>query len=227
MSATYLPPQPEQPAKFDFARPFTYVFEDPNWIKKVLIGGLFYLAAFLIIGAFFLMGYLARLIRNVGAGVERPLPEWEDLGGMFGEGLKLFVVSLVYMLPIFLLVGVFVVPAAILGGTDHENVANLMMSGMTCLIVPIALLISLVVPAALLRVIHTGSIASGFQIGEVFGFIKRNTAIYVMAILVHLVGNFASQFGIILCCVGVIFTAFWSLLVTGHAFGQLYRLEGP
>src|SRR5688572_22503611 len=78
---TGLPPSGVPPGQFDFGSPFTYVFDDPRWAQKVLVGGLFYLAGFFIIGWFFLLGYVAQTTRNVIAGVQRPLPEWEDLGG--------------------------------------------------------------------------------------------------------------------------------------------------
>src|SRR6266550_1428226 len=94
------PPRPQ----YDFLKPLTFVFEDPNWIPKILMGALFSLAGVLLIGIFFVYGYLARLVRNVVAGVEHPLPEWTDLGDMFGEGAMLFVATILYMIPIFFLV---------------------------------------------------------------------------------------------------------------------------
>ena len=82
--------------------PFTLT-EDPRWLPKILIGGLFYLLAFLLVGIFFILGYQARLARNVIAGMQHPLPEWDDLGDYFGEGLRLFGVILVWILPVAVL----------------------------------------------------------------------------------------------------------------------------
>src|SRR5207237_1112966 len=89
MSHVPAPPRPQ----YDFIKPLAFVFEDPNWIPKLLMGGLFTLASVLLVGIFFIYGYLARLVRNVVAGVEHPLPEWTDLGEMFGEGAMLFVAA--------------------------------------------------------------------------------------------------------------------------------------
>src|SRR5688572_3600757 len=104
--AQYIPPPPPPappsasgPPQFDFGKPFTYVFDDPRWLQKILIGGLFYLASFLLVGWFFILGYLARVVRNIIADVTLPLPEWEDLGGFFNEGVRLFGISLIYCLP--------------------------------------------------------------------------------------------------------------------------------
>src|SRR2546428_7372993 len=110
------PPPPTRPATtFDFLRPFTFVFDDPRWVTKILLGGLFFLASFVIIGIFFVYGYCARLVRNVINGVQYPLPEWDDLGEYFTEGLKLFVVGLLYAIPIGIVVGIMIVPAIIMG----------------------------------------------------------------------------------------------------------------
>src|SRR4051812_13483815 len=95
------PPPPPRPPQsgFDFVRPLAFVFEDPNWIPKILLGGLFMLASVVLVGVFFVYGYCARLVRNVVNGVQFPLPEWDDLGECFAEGLRLFFVTFVYIVP--------------------------------------------------------------------------------------------------------------------------------
>src|SRR5436853_1997094 len=98
LSPQYTPPPPLAPRpQYDFLKPLAFVFEDPNWIPKMLMGGLFSLAAVVLVGVFFIYGYLARLVRNVVAGVEHPLPDWTELGEMFGEGAMLFVATILYM----------------------------------------------------------------------------------------------------------------------------------
>src|SRR5919202_824693 len=57
------PPPPAPRPQYDFLKPLAFVFEDPNWIGKLLMGALFSLAAVVLIGVFFLYGYLARLVR--------------------------------------------------------------------------------------------------------------------------------------------------------------------
>jgi len=47
------PPPPSSPppkAGFDFVKPFAFVFEDARWINKVLMGGVFQLLSFMLIG---------------------------------------------------------------------------------------------------------------------------------------------------------------------------------
>ena len=89
------PPPAPPPPTYDFVRPFAFTFDDPRWLPKILLGGLFYILGIFIVGIIFVLGYQARLARNVIAGVEHPLPEWDDLGEYFAEGLRLMGVVLV------------------------------------------------------------------------------------------------------------------------------------
>ena len=97
------PPPPQPQAGYDFLRPFVFLFDDPRWLNKTLMGGLFILLSLFLVGVPFVLGYLAKTIRNVVAGVVHPLPEWDELGEYFNEGLVLFGVSLIYTLPIAVL----------------------------------------------------------------------------------------------------------------------------
>ena len=80
--------------------------EDPDWLKKVLIGGAFALACMVLVGIPFVLGYFSRTLRNVAAGTRPELPEWDDLGGLFEEGLRLTAVYLVYTLGVVVVLGV-------------------------------------------------------------------------------------------------------------------------
>lgn len=221
------PPPPPAPRSVDFAKAFSFVFEDPEWVRKILVGGLFYLASFLIIGWFFVLGYLARLVRNVINGVERPLPDWNDLGTYFNDGLKLFGVGLVYFIPIFALAIAFAVPTVILTAISHDGdtAPNALMPLMFFFLIPLSLAISAILPVAALRVIATGRFGAAFEFGAISDFISKSFTNYLLALLIYFVANFASQFGIALCCVGVVFTAFWSLTVSAHGFAQAYRIN--
>jgi hypothetical protein len=225
------PPPPAAPAaeSFDFVAPFTYAFEDPRWIQKILIGGLFYLLSFLLVGIFFVLGYMARVTRNVAARMQYPLPEWDDLGGYFNEGVKLFAVSLIYAIPIIILVILMIIPTILVGiasGGHREanDFAGIVPGCFGCLIVPLSLAMSCWIPGAWLMTIMTGQIGAAFEFGRIWAFIRGNLANYLLAIVVFLVARMAAQFGVMLFCIGVLFTAFWALVVAAHALGQVWRL---
>lgn len=227
-----LPPQPVLPPpgpQFDFAKPFTYVFEDPRWLQKILIGGLFYLAGFLLIGWFFILGYVARTTRNVIVGEARPLPEWDDLGGFFNEGARLVGVVLVYTIPVIIIFLSIMIPAGILGDMDNEGLQALgsgMAGCISCLFVPLWLAMMIFMPGSLLFATVEQRFGAAFEFGRIWTFIRANVGNYLLAVVVYLIARFLGGFGIALLCIGVIFTGFWSFLITAHAFAQTYRLAG-
>lgn len=79
----------------DVAKAFTYFAEDERWMGKLVIGVLVSLVSILILPGFLLSGYMVGITRNVMNGEKRPLPEWEDLGTLFMDGLSIIVVSIV------------------------------------------------------------------------------------------------------------------------------------
>lgn len=223
------PPSAEPKAVFDFVKPFAFVFEDARWINKVLIGGLFQLLAMVLVGIPFLLGYLAKLVRNVIAGVTLPLPEWDDLGEMFSEGLRLVGVGFVYTLPFIMIAMLILVPAIFVGAVSSHHNDNFDASGpflacFWCLMFPLGLAYAIWVPAALLYAITEQRFAAAFDFGRIWRFISNNVGNYLLAIVVAIVARFASGFGIILFCIGIVFTVFWAMCVTFYAFAQTWRL---
>jgi hypothetical protein len=72
-----------------------------NW-GKVLILGVIMIASFLIVPVFLLIGYLFRIIKATLAGLDE-LPEFDEVGEMFIDGLKVFVVGIVYSIPVIII----------------------------------------------------------------------------------------------------------------------------
>jgi len=221
------PPLPPAPPSFDFGKPFSYVFDDPRWLQKILIGGLFYIAGFILIGWFFILGYIAQATRNIIAGMETPLPEWEDIGRFFSEGARLIGVVLCYILPMMFLVFLFVIPAIISDVADSdagEALSGGMAGCMACLIVPLALAITFFLPASLLFAIVEQRFGAAFEFGKIWAFIRANIGNYLLAIVIYLIARFLAGFGVMLLCIGVVFTGFWSFLIMAHGFAQVYKL---
>jgi hypothetical protein len=183
----------------------------------------------LVVGWFFLGGYCARLARNVIAGHPNPLPEWDDLGEYFAEGFGLFVVVLAYIAPLAVVVAAIFIPAALLGGwTDQEAIRNASGGLMTfawCLIFPFSLAVSFFLPAGLMLAVVERRFTAAFELGRLWRYIRGNLANYLLAFVVYLMARFAVPFGLILFCIGVVFTAFWAMITATAAFAQAYRLS--
>jgi hypothetical protein len=196
-------------------------------VQKVLLGGLFMLASVFIIGAFFVYGYLARLVRNVIAGVANPLPEWDDLGEYFSEGLRLFCVGLVYTLPLIVLIMVFMIPSIIAQSADNDSLRDIgggMAACIWCLIFPLSLAMALWLPGAMMFAVVERRFGAAFEFGQIAAFIKANIGNYLLAFVVWLVVRMVVPFGMILLCIGIVFTSFWAFVVAAYAFASVWRL---
>ena len=82
-------------------------YPSSNW-KKVLILGVFLILSFVIIGIFLVLGYFLRIVKSTIVGVDE-LPEFDDFGDMFVDGLKVFLVYIIY----FLIPGIVIVSGVI------------------------------------------------------------------------------------------------------------------
>ncbi len=208
----------------DIGKAFAYVFEDKNWLVKILIGGLLLLIP---IVNFIPIGYALTALRNVAEGKESPLPEWDDWGGYFTRGLMVFLAGLLYALPIFVLVGIASAFSAIAGAREEGalvSLAALCATLLYCLNILYGLAMGLWLPGALTNYAFKGEFSALFSFGEIYRYISANVGNYLIAWIISLVASFVASFGVILCVVGVIFTSFWAYLVWAHLFGQVWRL---
>jgi hypothetical protein len=232
------PLSPPPRTAIDFARCFTFVTEDPAWVTKILIGGVFTFASSFLVGAFFVAGYWARVLRRVAAGEPRPLPDWDDLGGIFTDGLPIVGLYVVYGLAAVVVLGIPTV--AVLGLTAAAGAfahhADGVRSGLEALgaagfaalygiFALLALVANLFFPAILARAAFSNRFREGFAWPQIVAFLRANLANYVLALLAYFVASFASQLGLLLCCVGIFPAIFWAHLILAHALGDAIRLN--
>jgi len=210
----------------DIGSSFTYMFEDESWIKKILIGGIVSLVPIVNFAA---MGYVVEVIRNVRDGRPTPLPEWDQFGQMWMSGLWLFVIFLVYSIPIIILACISGIASAAMGtaiDTASADVAGGAMGivsiCLSCLMGLWGLVIGVLTPAIMIRFAETGQFSSALQFGEIFSIVKVNVGSYLIVLVlcgvaVYIIG----PLGTIACVVGIIFTYFYAYLIAGNLLGQL------
>jgi hypothetical protein len=215
----------------DLGKAFSYVFDDPDWVKKVLLGGVITLVPILNFAA---SGYSLEVTRRVINNDPHPLPEWDDIGGKLVKGLLYTVISFVYALPILLLACLMQVGIMALGGAASSSsrsssdalggTAAIVSICFGCLILLYSVFMGVVLPAAIGNYAAKDQLGAAFRFGEVFALVQKNIGAYLMVLVIGVVAGLAAGLvGSVACGVGVFFTAFWALLVNGHATGQAYR----
>jgi hypothetical protein len=108
----------------DFARALTFIKDDPRWLAKIGIGSLVSLSTLLLVGIPPLTGYFQRVIRRVAEGEVYPLPEWEDWGGLFADGLKALAMVALHLLVIGLPISAMACLAGFAGGMKDKMGAS-------------------------------------------------------------------------------------------------------
>jgi Protein of unknown function (DUF4013) len=212
------------------------IFRDPDWLKKLALGALFSFLSLVIIGTFFIQGYLLTLGERVARAEPRPLPEWDDFGELLRKGCLGIVVSLVYAIPLLVvgvIFGLLFIPLIVVSSGPAANpgalsgVLVLGYCGGLVILFPLALVIGVVVPAAQAQLIlHNHDLGAAFRIGEVFGFMRRQRGQYaLMTMLVFAATYFLAQVGQCACYVGIFATIFLGQLFQYHLLGQLCWYE--
>lgn len=215
----------------DVGRSFTFTFEDQNWIVKILIGGLAVLFSFLLIPIPLITGYQLAVIRNTANGADLPLPEWDNIGKYFSDGIQVIIGGIVYYLPVIVL-SCLVFGLTALAADSRGNVEGalgVVVTCLNCILSILSLALGLILPAAILRFAATGRLAAMFEFGEVWNFIRNNLGNYIVAVLLGWVASVVAFIvGLIPCGIGIPWTTWWSTLVQGHLLGQVWRAaQGP
>ncbi|RLC92511.1 MAG: hypothetical protein DRI79_00315 [Chloroflexi bacterium] len=234
----------------DIGKALGFVFEDEEWVSKILLGALITLIP--IFGGFALMGYAIALIRNVMAGEPRPLPVWDDLGRYFMDGLTFWVATLVYALPLLILICpvmmVWLLPA--LAG-ENENlmkiltgISGLVSVGLGCLALLYGILLALLTPVLQIRYAETGELGACLRFGDIFRFLFDNIGSIIIAqvlmwvagvIIGSVVSGLAGALSIVPICGWILAAALgllmlpvgvWLMAFSGHLYGQIGRQAG-
>jgi hypothetical protein len=213
----------------NFGKAFTFVFDDPEWLRKVAINALIGLIP--IVGQLYLVGWGLEVARRVALRTLTPLPD-VDFGTYLGHGLKALVVGLVYTIPVWAIVIPMGVVIAVVGNArmDGETAALIAMICNACgglLMVVYGLLLAFVMPAALTRAVVRNSIKAGLEFGEVLAMVRAAPGAYLLVLLGTLAASLlASTLGGLACGIGIIFTMAYYQAVMGHFYGQAYLEAG-
>lgn len=186
---------------------FSFTFQDPAWIRKIIILAVLFFIP--IIGWLLIGGYLLRLLRNVINGEPQPLPEWDNWGGDIANGLKVFVVGLIWGIPLWI-------------------VSWILNSGDTWLLSTISSLISIAYGAVQMSAMgdlaRNGNIADALNAGPLKR-VLNNFSIWIVYIVGAFIFALFSLVGLIGLIIGIFLTLAIALSATIHLGAQAYRLS--
>jgi hypothetical protein len=225
----------------DIGKSFAFVFEDKDWIVKILLAAAILLIGILfswvllipaIVAALALAGYSVEITRRVIQGRQDELPEWTDWGKLLTDGLKVIVIGIVYALPIILVSLCLGIPAGLLSENAHEygaSVGTMETLSMTlsmllsCLSFLYSIALSIVLPAAIGFYVDRDDLGAAFRFGEVLSFVRDNFKTYLLTFVMSWVASLVGSLGALVCGIGWLVTGPYSYMVTGHLYGQAYR----
>ncbi|KAF0107014.1 MAG: hypothetical protein FD146_2124 [Anaerolineaceae bacterium] len=203
-----------------------FPFQGKGWGTKLLIGSALGLANYIIpiVPLIPLYGYAGQIAKRVLIQDEDPeLPDWNDWGALFSDGIRIFGATIIYMLPGLLLTfgGYFLMfgmnfafmldpsfansPEAIapflLGSMAGVFIGMLvMMLGMFLMFVT-----GLFLPPALGHLIAKGQFAAAFRVKEWWAVFRANFSGYLLM--------FALTYGINMILVWVVYLFYFTVVL--------------
>ena len=205
----------------NFPKSFTYIFEDPDWFSKLILPLLCSLIP--IIGPLVLAGYSLHLIRNVVAKEPSPLPQLE-FGEDLARGFKWFVVTLIYAIPLFLLIMLIVVPVSV---SSEKAPAFSIIFGILggAAVLAYFVFLWLLMPVAQAHFAMHGTISSGLEIGKFAKMFSRNVSEWLLVLAGGLLAGLIAPVGGILFFIGALITSTYASLMVSHLIGQAYSIS--
>jgi hypothetical protein len=203
----------------DIGRAVQFWFSDPDWIKKVLIGGVLFFVP--IIGWMIVGGYYIRTIQRVSSGVDTPLPEWDQWGDDLVRGLKMFGIMIIWMIPLWV-----VTVCGIFFTALDETAGGALSILLNCIGFLYSVAFYFIFPVLIGRFAATEDFSQAFQISAIIQDAQKIPSQLLIFVVMYFVVGFVASFGLILCLIGVVFTGFIAYLVTGHLVAQISNMLG-
>ncbi|WP_305954485.1 DUF4013 domain-containing protein [Methanoculleus chikugoensis] len=154
-----------------------------------------------------IMGYMVRIYSGV-----KPAPEPGNWVGMFIDGLKLLIIGIIYAIPLFIIMAIFMVPAFMAANGGDPMLALGSMGLGLLLVLVVGILISLISAIGIIRFAKKDSMGQAFAFGAILEHIgKIGWGSYIIAIIVLIVAGFV--FGIIAGILGMIPVLGWLIML--------------
>ena len=225
---------PASGGSFDLGYLFAFMFRDPRVVQKLLVGCLAVLLIPLFgLGLVALAGYSLATARGMLRGDEHPMPDWNDLGGLLLDGLKVAVVVAAFFAAaafvggaVFLFTAFWTFIGQSLGSPAAMVMAVFGVAVSVFFAIFLALLLFGLQPIAVLRLAASGRIGDAFRFGEHLSLIRAHLGTFLFLLLTLILFHILSEATVLLCLIGIIPGAFWGFAASGAAIGHAGRVMG-
>jgi hypothetical protein len=192
----------------DLNQTFSFPFKDADSRKYFLIGCLVSLSVFIIpiLPLFILYGYAVRIVKQILNNESPHMVAWDDWGGMFKDGAKMFGIRIIYSIPILILVMPLFISSIVMPilmgnakGSEMDVLFPILMVivfGTMCILIPLSFLLAVVTSAAEIHVIEQDEFAAGFRIREWWTILRANLSGFVAAFAIYMVSSMILGFAI-------------------------------
>lgn len=213
------------------------VLANPEMLNlSVLIPTVVVTIIFAIILALPFLGYTVRVYRGTS-----PAPDVNNWGALFSDGFKLFIIGLIYAIPV-IIIGVVVLGSALLtivmsatqsmsNPSDLMGLVGAVIFGILILAI-VAFIIWLIEATAVVRFARTNSVGEAFNFGEIFSRISKiGAGSYIVALIIQAIIVFVILFILeLIPYIGFILVLIVTpviMLFQARYLSQLYDSAGP
>jgi hypothetical protein len=214
----------------DIARAFTFVFDDDDWVGKVVMVLVWSVVGIIpligLIGWAALAGYTVELLRNMRRGDEHPLPRWDDVGGKITDGANILIAAFVYNIGNFLVLCGMVLIAPAMGAVSNgdASLASTASLAITCCLTLILLVYNLIVwPLLGVGIIfysQNKQIGVLFQLGRIWATINRHMGLTIQWMLMSFLASIVLGLVNAVPCIGWLAGLALTVPIQGHLLGQ-------
>lgn len=177
-------------------------FPSTDWTKVLILGIMFLTSFIIIIPIFMVMGYCFRILKSSLAGFNE-LPDFDMLGEMFVDGLKVFIVNFIYFIipTMVIIIGGWTSIASVsVTGMANPTVFFALLSGMSIIGLILAIVFGLIAIIAIVNMaLNDGALGAAFRFSEI---LEQNSMIgwgkyliwYLVMIVIGFIGCIITNF---------------------------------
>lgn len=215
----------------DFGRAFTYVFEDKEWLGKLVIIIILVMASvipiFGLLAVAALLGYVTEITKNVRNGHPRPLPKWVDYGGKISKGGYVLLAMFIYNLPLTFFTVVLYTFSSILGESLFGSLGYVVI---VCCALPIMFLYTVIawsmLAVGVVRFSETNDNGVFYRFSKLFRTLQYNTSLTGQWVFYSIASNIVLSLISLIPCIGWIIVPALIYPVQGYLLGQYGRMLG-